>query len=77
MMDILKDIMLFIRDIEYYPEQAKFIIQTKYYSKIKINIKFDIGFHLEPTVKLIAQDNKAVLIELEDEGQNLLAITSI
>ena len=58
------------RDIEYYPEQAKFIGTDKIlFKKSKSNIKFDIRFHLEPTVKLMkTQDNKAVLIELEDEG---------
>ena len=33
------------------------------------NFKFDIRFHLEPNIKLMkTQDNKSVLIELEDEG---------
>ena len=37
--------------------------------KSNTNIKFDIRFHLEPNVKLMkTQDNKAILIELEDEG---------
>ena len=37
--------------------------------KSNSNIKFDIRFHLEPNVKLMkTQDNKAILIELEDEG---------
>ena len=31
--------------------------------------KFDIRFHLEPNIKLMkTQDNKSILIELEDEG---------
>ena len=34
-----------------------------------MNLKFDIRFHLEPDVKLMkTQDNKAILIELNDEG---------
>ena len=33
------------------------------------NYKFDIRFHLEPNIKLMkTQDNKSILIELEDEG---------
>ena len=33
------------------------------------NFKFDIRFHLEPNIKLMkTQDNKSILIELEDEG---------
>ena len=58
------------RDIEFYPEQFKFIGTDKICNKKKnINIKFDIRFHLEPGVKIMkTQDNKAILIELEDEG---------
>ena len=58
------------REIEYYPEQFKFsgrdkILKKKNNSKIK----FDIRFHLEPNVKLMkTQDNKSILIELENEG---------
>ena len=33
------------------------------------NCKFDIRFHMEPNVKLMkTQDNKTILIELDDEG---------
>ena len=58
------------REIEFYPEQNKFvgtdIILNK---KSNLNIKFEIRFHLEPGVKLMkTQDNKTILIELEDEG---------
>ncbi|MDA9753009.1 heparinase II/III-family protein [Candidatus Pelagibacter sp.] len=58
------------REIEFYPEQFKFIGTDKILSKkLKFNIKFDIRFHLEPDVKLMkTQDNKAILIELENEG---------
>ena len=58
------------RDIEFYPEQFKFIGTDKICNKKKnINSKFDIRFHLEPGVKIMkTQDNKAILIELEDEG---------
>ena len=58
------------REIEFYPEQFKFIGKDKILNKrTNLNIKFDIRFHLEPDVKLMkTQDNKAILIELEDEG---------
>ena len=33
------------------------------------DIKFDIRFHLDPSSKVMkTQDNKSILIELEDEG---------
>jgi uncharacterized heparinase superfamily protein len=36
------------------------------------SIKFDIRFHLEPNAKVMkTQDNKSILIELEDEGWKL------
>jgi len=58
------------RDIEYYPKQFKFVGTDKILiKKTNLNIKFDIRFHLEPNIKLMkTQDNKAILIELEDEG---------
>ena len=58
------------REIEYYPEQFKFIGTDKILIKrSNSNIKFDIRFHLEPNIKLMkTQDNKTILIELEDEG---------
>ena len=58
------------RNIEYYPEQSKFIGTDKILiKKSNSNIKFDIRFHLEPNVKLMkTQDNKAILIQLEEEG---------
>ena len=58
------------RDIEYYPEQSKFVGTDKILiKKSNSNIKFDIRFHLEPDVKLMkTQDNKAILIQLEEEG---------
>ncbi len=58
------------REIEFFPEQLKFIGKDKIISK-KSNpkIKFDIRFHVEPNIKLMkTQDNKTILIELEDEG---------
>ena len=58
------------RDIEYYPEKFKFVGTDKIINKkSNSNIKFDIRFHLEPNTKLMkTQDNKAILIELGDEG---------
>ena len=58
------------REIEFYPEQMKFVgfdkLQRKNNSK---NIKFDIRFHLNPDAKVMkTQDNKSILVELEDEG---------
>ena len=58
------------RDIEYYPEQFRFVGTDKIIiKKNNSNIKFDIRFHLEPNVKLMkTQDNNTILIELGDEG---------
>ena len=58
------------REIEFYPEQSKFIGLDKILRKnINKNIKFDIRFHLHPSSKVMkTQDNKSILIELEDEG---------
>ncbi len=58
------------REVEFYPEQMKFVgfdkLQRKNNSK---DIKFDIRFHLHPDTKVMkTQDNKSILIELEDEG---------
>ncbi len=58
------------REIEFYPEQIKFIGFDKLLRKDNSReIKFDIRFHLEPSSKVMkTQDNKSILIELEDEG---------
>ena len=58
------------REIEFYPEQVKFVGLDKILSKDKNkNIKFDIRFHLDPSTKVMkTQNNKSILIELEDEG---------
>ena len=58
------------REIEFYPEQLKFIGLDKILNKnINKNIKFDIRFHLDPNSKVMkTQDNKSILIELEDQG---------
>ncbi|MBD1164862.1 heparinase II/III-family protein [Pelagibacterales bacterium SAG-MED13] len=58
------------REIEFYPEQMTFIGMDKIIKKkMNHNYKFEIRFHLEPSVKLMkTQDNKTILIELNDEG---------
>ena len=58
------------REIEFYPEQMKFVGFDKLLKKNNSkDIKFDIRFHLEPSSKVMkTQDNKSILIELEDEG---------
>ncbi len=58
------------REIEFYPEQTKFIGFDKLIKKDKLkDIKFDIRFHLNPNTKVMkTQDNKSIFLELEDEG---------
>ena len=58
------------REIEFYPEQFKFIGHDKINSKNNNKfLNFEIRFHLEPNVKTMkTQDNKSILIELDDEG---------
>ena len=58
------------REIEFFPEKYKFIGTDKILNKKNnLNIKFDIRFHFEPSVKLMkTQDKETILIELEDEG---------
>ena len=58
------------REIEFYPEQIKFIGHDKiiFRSNFK-NLKFEIRFHLEPSVRVMkTQDNKSILIDLDGEG---------
>ncbi|MDC0916024.1 heparinase II/III-family protein [Candidatus Pelagibacter sp.] len=58
------------REIEFYPEQMKFIGYDRLVRKdTSKDIKFDIRFHLSPNTKVMkTQDNKSILIELDDEG---------
>ena len=58
------------REIEFYPEQMKFIGYDKIISKNDIsNLKFEIRFHLEPSVKVMKTlDGKSILIDLNGEG---------
>ena len=58
------------REIEFYPEQIKFVGHDKIISKNGVkNLKFEIRFHLMPNIKVMkTQDNKSILIDLADEG---------
>ena len=58
------------RNVEFYPEQIKYVGEDKLISKSNIkNLKFDIRFHLEPGTKVMkTQDNKTILIDLDGEG---------
>jgi len=58
------------REIEFYPEQIKFVGHDKLISKNNIkNLKFEIRFHLEPNIKIMkTQNNKSILIDLDGEG---------
>ena len=61
---------IYEREIEFYPEQMKFIGYDKLFRKNPSReIKFDIRFHLDPNSKVMkTQDNKSILIELDQEG---------
>ena len=63
------------REIEFYPEQIKFVGCDKIISKNKIkNLKFEIRFHLEPNIKVMkTQDNKSILIDLNGEGWKFIS----
>jgi len=58
------------REIEFYPEQVKFIGHDKIISKNGVkNLKFEIRFHLVPNVKIMkTKDNRSILIDLDGEG---------
>ena len=58
------------REVEFYPEQIKFIGLDKIVSKNNIkNLKFEIRFHLDPNIKIMkTQDNKSIFIDLDGEG---------
>jgi uncharacterized heparinase superfamily protein len=66
---------IYDREIEFYPEQIKFIGYEKIISKKNIkNLKFEIRFHLEPNVKVMkTQDNKSILIDLDGEGWKFIS----
>jgi uncharacterized heparinase superfamily protein len=58
------------REVEFYPEQLKFIGYDKIISKNSFqNLKFEIRFHLEPSAKVMkTQDNKSIFIDIGGEG---------
>jgi len=58
------------REIEFYPEQIKFVGHDKIISKNGVkNLKFEIRFHLEPNIKVMkTQNNRSILIDLDGEG---------
>ena len=62
--------LLFEREIHIHPENFKLIGTDKILGKKNLpNLKFDIRFHLDPLSRAMkTQDNKSILIEIEDEG---------
>jgi len=58
------------REIEFYPEQIKFIGHDRIIFKNSVkDLKFEIRFHLDPNIKIMkTQDNKSILIDLDGEG---------
>ncbi len=62
--------LLFEREIKFYPENFKLMGNDKILGKKDLpNLKFDIRFHLDPFSKVMkTQDNKSILIEIDDEG---------
>ncbi len=67
---LIKFGVIYEREIEFYPEQMKFIGYDKLFRKNpNKEIKFDVRFHLDPNSKVMkTQDNKSILIELDEEG---------
>jgi uncharacterized heparinase superfamily protein len=67
-----------MREIEFYPEQIKFVGHDKIISKNGVkNLKFEIRFHLEPNIKIMkTQDSKSILINLDGEGWKFNSINS-
>jgi len=67
------------REIEFYPEQFKFIGYDKIISNRGIkNLKFEIRFHLEPNIRIMkTQSGKSILIDLDGEGWKFSSENSI
>ena len=63
------------REIEFFPENYKFIGQDKLLKKKNFKSSdFEIRFHLEPNVKIMkTQDGKSILIDIENEGWKFTA----
>ena len=62
------------RQIEFFPEENKFIGHDKLIKKKKTkSSSFEIRFHLEPGTKIMkTQDSKSIFIEIENEGWKFL-----
>ena len=62
--------LVFEREIEFYPESFRMIGKDKIIGRKNLpSLKFEIRFHLHPSSKILkTQDNKSILIEIEDEG---------
>ena len=63
------------REIEFFPENYKFIGQDKLLKKKNFKSSdFEIRFHLEPNVKIMkTQDGRSILIDIENEGWKFTA----
>ena len=63
------------RQIEFFPENYKFIGQDKLLKKKNFkSSNFEIRFHLEPNVKIMkTKDGKSILIDIENEGWKFTA----
>tara|TARA_Y100001980_G_C14525204_1_gene300677 strand:- start:661 stop:1545 length:885 start_codon:yes stop_codon:yes gene_type:complete len=61
---------LYEREIEFYPEQMKFVGYDKLVRKFpNKEIKFDIRFHLDPSSKVMkTQNGEYILVEIDEEG---------
>ncbi len=62
--------LIYERDLEFYHDSNKLIGTEKIQGKkVLPNLKFEIRFHLDPNTKVMkTQDNKSIMIELENEG---------
>ena len=62
--------LIYEREIKFYPELNKLVGIDRLISKKNIsNLKFDIRFHLNPSVKIMkTQNNKSIFIQIKNEG---------
>ena len=62
--------LIYERDLEFYHENNRLVGTEKIQGKKLLpNLKFEIRFHLDPNTKVMkTQDNKSIMIELENEG---------
>jgi uncharacterized heparinase superfamily protein len=63
------------RKIDYYPKLNKFLGEDKLIKKKNFkSTNFEIRFHFEPGTKITkTQDNKSILIEIENSGWRFFA----